>query len=124
MSNMPTFHYDGTVKTERDTQAAQDAAKGCSDCAFGLVDPPPSAPHLNLFIARRAQHERGELQFCTCKAGGLYERYLRGAKWQADNPSTKETGGGERDGPVQVQAEQSRPHRILDSITGSQRDTK
>lgn len=55
-----------------------DWAQGCcAECRFGLLTPPPIPKSmLSTLQARRAQARRGELSFCTCKAGVAMQHKL------------------------------------------------
>lgn len=52
-------------------------ANGCLNCQFGIVRQGPLTGALPLFEERMVQAMRGEVEFCTCRAGHMARQYAR-----------------------------------------------
>lgn len=51
-------------------------AKGCNQCVGGILDAKP-LPNWTYTVEERVeQMKNGEIHFCTCKAGEMYEKHL------------------------------------------------
>lgn len=51
-------------------------ATGCYQCSYGLLEAPSLERSSPAYHMRLGQFQRGELKFCTCRAGLAYEKYL------------------------------------------------
>src|SRR5688572_9215564 len=54
-----------------------DWARGCVNCKFGIAAAADMTGAVEFYLERIANHVRGEIEFCTCRAGVAYEANLR-----------------------------------------------
>lgn len=64
------------LNTKTVEEIAPEWAKGCSECNGGIVNAKPLPNETHLVEERIGQMQRGEIHFCSCKAGEMYEQHL------------------------------------------------
>lgn len=57
-------------------EMAPNWAKGCDKCSNGIVSAKPLPDETHLVEERIGQMQKGEIHFCSCKAGEMYEKHL------------------------------------------------